>query len=176
MENLNSAIQNISKLITRENITLLLSIFGSVGTIFSLVSAFMSKRKNLKINVAAAAYSQTFHLLKITFSFENRSQLPITIINLKFFSGEHELKIEEYPRCVKEYAHRHGSEVVDWIFLYNLNFPVDIHQLGAVSGDVLLDISPKDFESLSTQLTVEVHSTRGQVQKIQLDRNSIDNV
>ena len=78
-----------------------------------------------------------------------------------------------YPRNVGEYTHKSGNEVIDRKFTYNLKLPADIQQLGALSGHVLFDISPKDFENISTPLTVLVHSTRGRVQKIGLKPNQI---
>lgn len=159
--------------ITKDDITFILAVIGSLGTIFSLVSSFLVMRKNLRVTVSNAVYRKEFHILMISLTFENRSRLPIAITSVKVFSLNGELPVEKYPRCVNEYTHRHGKEVVDRKFQYNLEFPVDIAQLGAVSGSILLEISPKEFESLPTPLIVQVHSTRGRVQKIKLNLNQI---
>lgn len=159
--------------ITKDDITFILAVIGSLGTIFSLVSSFLVMRKNLRITISNAVYKKEFHILMVSLTFENRSRLPIAITSIKVFSWGSELPIETYPRCVNEYTHRHGREVVDRKFLYNLELPVDIAQLGAASGSILLEIFPKEFESLSTPLTVQVHSTRGRVQKIKLNLNLI---
>ena len=159
--------------ITKDDITLIIAIIGAIGTLYSMVSSLWIKRKNLKISISNAAYRKDLHTLMLPISFENRSHLPITVTSVRIFSLENELHVSEYPRCVNEYTHRHGSEIVDRKFQYNLNFPIGIGVLGAVSGCILLDISPKEFEKISTPLTVQVRSTRGLVQKKQLEPNSI---
>ena len=45
-----NAMSNLTtELLTRENITLALSIFGSIGTLVTFISSYLSKRKNLRI-------------------------------------------------------------------------------------------------------------------------------
>lgn len=48
--------QTVSKLLTRENITLALSIFGSIGTLITFISSYLHTRKNLKIKISRAGY------------------------------------------------------------------------------------------------------------------------
>lgn len=169
MENINDIIE----LVTKENITLALSIFGAVGTLITFVSGYIQNWKNLRIIISNATYNQNLYMLLLSVTFENRSRLPIAVTTLSLFSKQNEILPFKYPKCVEQYAHRQGSEVVDRKFLYNLNFPVDIQQLSAASGYVLFEISPEDFERFSTHLTLQVRSTRGSAQKIQLDPNLI---
>ena len=163
----------MSELFTRENITLALSIFGSIGALVTFVSSFVTKRKNLKINLVSYAYRKDLHWLILVISFENRSQLPIAITSISAILNGQEISPIPYPHCVSEYTHRFGLEVIDKKFEYNLKLPADIQQLSSVSGYVLLDVSPKEFENLSTPLTLLVHSTRGRVQKIELQLDQI---
>ena len=156
-------------LITRDNITLLLSVIGALGTCITLISSFLHKRKNLKIHITDAEYNKNQNQML----FENRSQLPIAITSVRIFLNGHELSAAKYPICVSQYTHRHGSEVVDRKFLYNLNFPITIQQLGAFAGKMLLEFSPKELENPSTPLTLQVHSTRGKVQQIALPCDQI---
>lgn len=163
----------IMEYFTRENITLGLSIFGAFGTLITFVSTYLTKRKNLKIYFSDVAYKKQLHLLVVPITFENRSQLPIAVTSIACsFNGE-EHPLVDYPRCVESYSRREGQEVVDRKFLYNLNFPVTIQQLDAISGRILLELSPKDLEKLSTHLTFQVYSTRGKVQKIILPHDQI---
>lgn len=138
-------------LLTRENITLALSIFGAIGTLFTFLT----------------------YMLLITLTFENRSVLPIAITSIKCFIDKKEFPLFEHPICVKEYAHSRGKEVIDRKFLYNINFPVDIQQLSAFSGSIVLELSQKELETLSTPLTLQVFSTRGKAQKIELKKDQI---
>ena len=159
---------HIRHFITRANITLLLSIIGSLGTCITFLSSYRNKRKNLKIKLSNAEYKKDQKQLLLDVSFENRSQLPIAITSVDIYLNGHQVTAESYPLCVEEYAHYHGKEVIDRKFKYNLDFPVCLQPLYAVAGQMVLDISPKDFENPSTPLTFQVHSTRGKVQQIEL--------
>lgn len=110
-------------LITRDNITLLLSVIGALGTCITLISSFLHKRKNLKIHITDAEYNKNQNQMLLTLAFENRSQLPIAITSVRIFLNGHELSAAKYPICVSQYTHRHGSEVVDRKFLYISTFP-----------------------------------------------------
>ncbi len=153
-----------------------MSIFGAAGTLFTFITSYMSKRKNLKVQITKSSYRTDAHMLLITLTFENRSMLPIAITSIKCFVGKHELTLFKYPICVEDYAHRRGNEVIDRKFLYNLKIPVDIQQLSAVSGHIVLELSQKELEMLSTPLTLQVYSTRGKAQKIELMKDQIHNL
>lgn len=157
------------KYITFQNITFILGLIGSLGTLWT----FIASRKNLHIKIADMVYRTDIQTFIIVIIFENRSRLPISITEITLSAGENELYFEPFPRCVSEYFHKKRAEVVDKKFLYNLSLPVSLSQLGAESGHLLLDISQEDFEKLPTQLTLKVHSTRGRVQKKQLSVQDI---
>lgn len=153
---------------TKANITLFLSIIGSLGTIITLISSFYVKRKNLKIKIGNVKYKRDQKQMLLDIAFENRSYLPISITSVRIFLNNRELEIEDHPSCVGEYSHFHGTEVVDRKFAYNLDFPVTLQQLGASSGKILLEFSPEELENPSTPLIFQVRSTRGKVQQIEL--------
>lgn len=167
-------VEIITKLLNRENITLFLSIFGSIGTLITFISSFLHTRKNLKVKVNKAGYKNSSQTMLISLTFENRSRLPISVTSISVFISGAEIIPESYPKCVEWYSHKEGLEVVDRKFLYNLNFPVDVQPLFAVSGHILLDVPPKEIERLSTPLILKVHSTRGRVQEIELPHNQIE--
>lgn len=155
------------ELLTRENITLALSIFGTIGTVITFIANFLVYRKNLRIKIVSSTYKKDFHQLILVTSFENRSRLPITVTSVSATINDKQLKPLRYPRCVGEFIKKDGNEIIARKFLYNLKFPIDIQPLSAVSGHILFDVSPKELETLSTPLTLSLHSTRGSVQKIE---------
>lgn len=157
----------------RENITLILSIFGSVGTLITFLVSYITKRKNLKINVNSVVYKKTSKWLAIVISFENRSQLPIAITSITLFVDEFEYIAVKYPMQVGEYIHHKGKEIIDRKFDYNLKIPADISQLSALSGCILFNISQEVIQTVSTPMTLVIHSTRGSAQKIELQLNQI---
>ena len=156
-------------LLTRQNITLILSIFGSIGTLITLIS----QRKNLKINIISSTYNQNIHQLILVITFENRSQLPISVTSVSSTINGKKISPLPYPNCVGNYEYKKSDIIVDRKFEYNLKLPVDIQQLCAVSGYILLDVSPKELQTLSTPLILQVHSTRGMAQKIELKPDQI---
>ena len=169
-----TTVEIINKYLNRDNITLALSIFGSIGTLITLISSYLHTRKNLKIKIDKVGYRIKTQKLLITLTFENHSRLPISVTSIDVFVNDQQITLEKYPKCVEWYSHLDGKEVVDRKFLYNLNFPVDIQPLFAVSGSILLDASLKELESLSTPLILKVHSTRGREQRIEFPHNQIE--
>lgn len=166
----------LSTALTRANITLALSIFGATGTLITFISSYLTKRKNLKINITSATYRNDLHWLLCTVTFENRSRLPIAITSISATVNDKTIRPKPYPCCVNSYTHRIGNDVIDRKFEYNLKLPADIQQLSALSGHVLLDIAPEVLENLSTPLTLVIRSTRGRVQKIELSPNLIKRI
>ncbi len=160
-------------LFTRENITLFLSIFGSLGTLITFISAYLTKRKNLKIKISSPTYSLNLQKLMLSLSFENYSHLPLAITAISININNNAFLPSRYPQCVGEYIHRRGKEIIDRKFEYNLKLPADIAQLSAISGVILFDVSPKELENLSTPLILRVLSTRGKEQKIVLQPDQI---
>lgn len=167
--NLQTITRFIVEHVTFDNIVAALALIGSAGTAWS----FISSRKRLHIQISNIVYRTELNTLAIAILFENRSRLPISIIDITLIVGEKEVSFEPFPRCVSEYFHKKGSEIVDKKFLYNLNFPVSLSQLGAESGYLLLDISQEDFEKLPTHLTLKVRSSRGLAQKKLLNTEKI---
>lgn len=163
----------IKTIITRENITLLLSIIGSIGTLITVISAITTHRKNLKISIAKSVYNSSLRRLILSVTFENRSRLPIAITNLKLSTKGETVDCMSYPFCVGTYSNKEGHEVVNRLFTYNLKLPADIQQLSAVSGYALFEISQEHIQNPSTPLILLVSSTRGRVQQIELPNTKI---
>lgn len=162
-----------NELLTQENITLALSIFGSIGTLITFISSYLSKRKNLKINIISATYKKSPDRLILVITFENRSCLPIAVTSISVTLHGEKLEPLRHPHCVGEYTQRSGDEVIDRKFTYNLQIPADIQQFGAASGYILFDISPEELQNQSTLLILAICSTRGRVQKIELQPHQI---
>lgn len=162
-----------TELLTRENITLALSIFGSIGTLVTFISSYLSKRKNLRINITSSTYNESLNYLVLIITFENRSCLPISVTSISAILHGKELEPLCHPHCVGEYTQRNGNEVIDRKFTYNLQIPTAIQQFGATSGHILFDIPPEELRNQSTPLILAVYSTRGRVQKIELQPQQI---
>lgn len=163
----------IETLFTRDNITLFLSIFGSVGTVITLISSYFAKRKNLKIKLVSCTYKKELGWLIFVIAFENHSQLPISITAISAVLNNQIIKPLAYPRPVGDFVYHNGNNILDTKVEYNLKLPADIQQLSALSGYVLFELLPEEIENLSTPVTLAVRSTRGREQKIELSPNLI---
>lgn len=163
----------LKTLITRENITLLLSIIGSIGTLITVITAITTHRKNLKVKIIKSVYDSDLRRLILNVTFENRSRLPIAVTEAKLSINKKTLDSLPYPFCIEKYSYREGKEVINRIFTYNLQFPSDIQQLSASSGYILFEFSQEYLENQSTPLILLISSTRGGVQKIELPYTKI---
>ena len=73
---------SIKSLLTKDNITLALSIFGSIGTLLSWLFSITKNRKNIDIKIAGRRFSNNTNFLLVYMLFENRSSLPISITDI----------------------------------------------------------------------------------------------
>lgn len=169
MNDITKVIDFLAKFLTFQNISFILGLIGSAGTVFNILNS----RKRLICSVSKSVYRTDIQTLVLVVCFENRSRLPISVTNMTIDINGTEQDFEEYPRCVSYYRKQVGNETIDRNILYNLNFPVSLSQFGAVSGYLLFDISQEDFEKLPTQMNLKVHSTRWMVQKKRLKKLDI---
>lgn len=163
----------IETLFTRNNITLFLSIFGSVGTLITFISSYLTKRKNLKIKLVSCTYRKDLGWLVFVIAFENHSHLPIAITAISAVLNNQTIKAMPHPHPVGDFVYRNGNNILDTKVEYNLKLPADIQQLSALSGYVLFELLPEEIENLSTPVTLAVRSTRGREQKIELSPDLI---
>lgn len=163
----------LKELLTRENVTLALSIFGSLGTLFTFIFSFITHRKNLKISVTSATYKPNLNQLALIFCFENRSRLPISVTSITTNFNSVDISLKPHPNYVGNIHFEENHQIVHRLFEFDLKIPVDIAQLSACSGFLLFDISQDDLRSVSTALNFQVHSTRGSEQKIELTSDRI---
>lgn len=161
----------IRELLTRDNITLALSIFGALGTVFTIISTFVLNRKNLSFNIASCTYR--YEKLYINMTFINKSRQPISIFSIKLNANEKLYTSLPYPENVGKYTLRDGNEVIDRIFTYILPLPIDLQCLCAASGYISFDVPKEVLKNSSIPLTLLIQSTRGSVQKIELKHTQI---
>lgn len=81
----------MSHIFTKENITFALSIFGSLGTLFTLIHTFLINRKQLQMRVNGHVFGDVKKMIVLYVSFANKSRLPIsvTLISIFYFLSTH---------------------------------------------------------------------------------------
>lgn len=156
----------IKQFLTRENITLIIAVFGALGTIATWISNYFHTRKNIEIQIIKISHMEKSLLAYITI--QNKSRLPISIncistqINGHSYSG---FTVPPYTLNVQKESENKITSIREYS---PIPFPINLGSLSGTSGYIFFDIPKCDVESLSTPLTVLVSTNRGDVMKMKL--------
>lgn len=146
-------------LLTRENITLVLSIFGSVGTLTTWFVSFIKNRKKFSIIVNGYRFDSQGLLLYVQII--NRSYLSLSISDISIKLSNQIIYTDKIPVKVLETTIRKGLEVIEHKADYSMSFPVQLSPLGGCSGYLNFSFE-KDIPQLpSNTVTAVIHSNRG---------------
>lgn len=150
---------------TKENITFILALIGSLGTIVNWLRLFIVNNKNF--NIRPVAYRSKDNITLFYLLFENKSRMPISITELSVQINGVYYPCRYLPEIVTSSHRTIGKEIVSSHDYFNIAFPVQLGALGATSGYVLF-ILPKDIQMPDSKtLTFLVTSNRGKaVEKI----------
>lgn len=165
-------IDKILALFTRDNITLILAIWGALGSFASWVYTFASQRKNISVRIIENDITEAclFYIL-----FENKSRLPIAITNISLLVDSKEVYCEPISTLAFEYTRRSKGEVVERIQRYTLALPITLSSLGATSGYVYFDTAPDEQLLSSRSATLKIYTNRGKAfqKKLELSDYSL---
>ena len=146
-------------LLTRENISLILSIIGSVGAVSSWVYNYITRRKNISFRIINYDYDIDDNYLNLYFHLTNNSELPITINEIDI-----EYNKEEVCCCLIPFS---IANVGDKSFT-SVSFPLSIAPLCSCSGYLHFAFSDRIQEPLSTIQNFVIRTNRGKALKEQL--------
>lgn len=149
-------------LFNRENITLVLSIFGSLGTVFTIFYNIVINRKNLNVRIVGYRYSDKKSLL-LYIAFENRSRLPISVTGINVMINGIWYSCAEPPITVLNETFRTGKIVTSHHEYKSLALPISLTSLGGTSGYVYFEFPEALFQTDATQLKFLINSSRGVV-------------
>ena len=155
-------IQFISSLLTKENITFVLSIFGSIGTFFTLMHTLLINRKLIHMKICGHIFGDT-KMLIIYASFENMSRLPISITDVCVKIDDILYPCVQPPIVAYEETKKVKGVVVSHREQMSLSMPINLSSLGGSSGYICFEFPPNAFLSDSTELNFLVFSNRGKV-------------
>ena len=147
------------RLLTRDNVTLLLALIGTAGTIYT----FVTQRLNLKVTVLSSRADP--FLLEL--QFENLSSIPISITLIKLKVGKEEFLLPRvasvaFPeQKMPTYYREPAREAV-----LTLDFPVRLESFGALRGYIgfppeVQTLCSKSEQTDSIPATLIVATTRG---------------
>lgn len=155
-------IELLNKLLSKENITFALSVFGSLGTIFAIIS----QRKKLSVSMNYYNYKDRSVIMYV--SFINQSHLPISITGVSIVIDKVCYPCVYVPTKVLDYTHKIGKEVVGRKEILSIQFPISLSSLAGTSGYLYFDTLPNTYPYDPKTLTLQVTSNRGKAKKIQL--------
>lgn len=151
----------MSKYLTRENITLTLSIFGSLGTFFTWLYIFIKNRKNFDIKIVGHLYGYDNKSLLIFVSLTNKSRLPISITDIRIKMFDSIYQCGKIPVKVHEVTTKCKGEILSHHEYFSLSFPISLPELGGASGYLFFDFPELVAQPLSSQVTLLISSNRG---------------
>lgn len=153
--------------LTRDNITLALSIFGSLGASASWAVIYLSQRKKFRLSIAEFMPNNKGCLFYMMF--ENQSRLPISITRIMIMEHGQTVDCVVIPKIVREFTCTAGTEVIERKIDYSLPFPVSLSPLAATSGYVSFECDQPLLKKGTTTVTFEIYTNRGKASRIELE-------
>lgn len=166
------AMNFIKSILTRENITLFLSIFGSIGALSSWIYTVMKNRKNLNIEIIGQRFSDDSCSLLVYAMFENKSRLPISITGLSVQLNSIWYPCERIPITTLTETTRCGKEILSHHEYRSMPLPIFITGLGGTSGYLYFEFPESSLPVDATTLSFLVLTNRGKAieKKLSLGR------
>lgn len=162
----------MNTLLTKDNITFILAVFGSLGTLISWTFSLISTRKSINVRISKAYLYDNSILLHILI--DNKSRLPITITRISLVIGNNIFSTFDTQTQIYRGERKCKGEVLSVNTIYSPTFPIEIGSLGGTNCYPYFELSPEAFETLSTELTLQFHTNRGMVKKKKLSFEPVD--
>lgn len=151
-----------SSLFSKENITFALSIFGSLGTAFTMIHTFLTNRKRLQMKIIGHIFGDT-KMLIVYAAFENKSRLPISITDISVKIGDIYFPCVQPPIVACEETERVNGMITSHRECTSLAIPINVASLNRTSGYICFEFPPNAFQPDATELIFSVVSNRGKV-------------
>lgn len=143
---------------TKENITLLLSCIGVIGSFSSWFYIWITQRRNLAFRVLEN-HTTDSHLFYILF--ENRSRLPISITNIAIILNGKKYYCQQAPSIALEESISSGKNIVYERKEYTAKLPIVLGSLCATSEYIFFDTPLSPEQTFATQVTLSICTNRG---------------
>lgn len=166
--NFSEHIEKLCSFISRDNITLILAVFGSFGTLINWISSFISNRRNLDIRIVG--YRQDApHALLLYMSFMNNSRLPISISDISIEIEGVRHSCQKIPiTALEEEIRRNGHSLFHYVHK-TMEFPISISGLNGTSGYAYFSFPEATLQSGATRLNFLISTNRGKAIETSLE-------
>ena len=141
------------------NVTTVIAVAGFCLSLWTSISSWVTKRKNLRFTIyfARAAQDTVYFRLGV----ENLSQLPIAISRVQIKIGGAWFDCTPLPTIVQEHVRQSGKEIISRETVYSYALPIDLGPLGAFKGVLLFQWLPCLPERSETVVNLRVSTNRG---------------
>lgn len=119
---------------TKENVTFILSLIGSIGTAVGIIRAFITSRTNFYIETGK--FIPTGSSIIAYLMFINKSNSPLVITSVSILINNVYYPADLAPQRVLRIEHRVNNELTDTHSEYSMPFPIVLHGNFATSGYV----------------------------------------
>lgn len=144
-------------------------ILAFIISVINFVYFFVIRKKKLNVRFGDIGVRDSFNsnlLLKVHYSFENRSQLPISITRIQVVLNEKLYDCERLPQVIEEITRKRGTEIYDRDVLKSNSVPINLPALGATSGFLAFLVPQGTVSNSDKALTFRICTNRGKaVQK-----------
>lgn len=139
-------------------------ILGFIISLINLVYFFLIRRKKLNIRfgiMSVSHYHTSNNLLKIQYSFENKSQLTISITRIQVLVNGKLYDCERLPVIIEQVTRKQGNQVYDCDFIKSNSVPINLLPLAAESGFFAFAIPKDTLSNFDKALIFRICTNRG---------------
>lgn len=165
-------IKDIADFFNGEIMTILTGIFAILSFIFTaanFVYLYFTKRKRLTVYFGVMSVSnqmirynnKLWNLLKISFRIDNRSQLPISVTQIRICINGQKYNSEPRPYVAETHSYRKGKEILENSVINTTILPICLGSLDSRSGYLAFLIPPDTLSGHETTLNFEICTNRG---------------
>ena len=144
-------------------ISFIVSGVSLVLSVLNFVISAINRRR--KINISILEYSFSNGENQFLISFENCSQLPVSISRIFLHIDGEKYECALIPRTVRKITH-YSNSTSETEEIKTLPFPVYLGSLGCASGYVAFPKCPKGFENNETHVIFELYTNRGKIKSL----------
>lgn len=159
------------KYFTRENITLVIAIFGAIGTIFTWIHNIITNRKNISLSIISAYHKNNIMVAYIMI--ENKSRMPICINSFSLTEGKKKVMCKQIPTKIIEITNRSGTEITDRRNIYSCKFPISLGALSSDSVYTFFDLRDINID-ISEELNFLIATNRGKELSVRIIPKYVD--
>lgn len=159
------------ELFTKDNITFLLGLIGTIGTAITFISTAINNRTNFSLKAVKFSIGEKGILSYLMFL--NHSHSPITITSISICINGIYYPAVLTPEEVCHTVHRSGNEITDVHSEYSIIFPIVLGSQFATSGYVYFPLPQGTVVPSAKMVSLKVCTSNGMAVEKLLELNEI---